>query len=160
MQASHATRPAIVGDKVLAASRQVWLAGLGAAVVTRDWAEKEAGQVFRTLVREGTAVESRAIRLVGNRVETSVTRANAMLRRARSTLQVAIKDYADSAITLVRESLPRALPRMELAATLRQVAGTPTRTKRAVKTVRAKSVTRVKRAKRSGRPTGKRTAKR
>ena len=48
-----------VSGTVIAASRQVWLAGLGAAVVTRDWAEREAGQVFRTLVKEGTAVESR-----------------------------------------------------------------------------------------------------
>ena len=38
-----------------AASRQVWLAGLGAAVVTRDWAERSAAPVFRTLVKEGTA---------------------------------------------------------------------------------------------------------
>ena len=29
-----------VGDTVFAASRQVWLAGLGAAVVTRDWARE------------------------------------------------------------------------------------------------------------------------
>ena len=49
-----------VGDAVLAASRQVWLASLGAAVVTRDWAQTEAGNVFRTLVKEGTAVESQA----------------------------------------------------------------------------------------------------
>ena len=45
----------------IAASRQVWLASLGAAVVTRDWAQREAGSVFRTLVKEGTAVESKAI---------------------------------------------------------------------------------------------------
>jgi len=30
-----------VGDAVLNASRQVWLASLGAAVVTRDWAQSE-----------------------------------------------------------------------------------------------------------------------
>ena len=58
-------RTSQVGDSVVAASRQVWLAGLGAAVVTRGWAEKEAGSVLRNLVREGTAVESRAIRFVG-----------------------------------------------------------------------------------------------
>ena len=69
---------------MLAASRQVWLAGLGAAVVTRDWAEREAGRVFRTLVKEGTVVESRAIRLVGDRVETSLTRANAMWQQTRA----------------------------------------------------------------------------
>ena len=57
-----------VGDTVFAASRHVWLAGLGAAVVTRDWAEKEGAGVFRTLVKEGAAIESRAIRLVGDQV--------------------------------------------------------------------------------------------
>ena len=67
-----------VSGNVLAASRQVWLAGLGAAVVTREWAEREAATVLRTLVKEGTAVESKAFRMVGNRVETSLTRANAM----------------------------------------------------------------------------------
>ena len=160
MQASNAIRPAIVGDKMLAASRQVWLAGLGAAVVTRDWAGKEAGQVFRTLVREGTAVESRAIRFVGNRVETSVTRANAILRQARNSLQVVVKDYAGSALTLVRESLPRTLPRIELPAMLRQAPHAKAPAKRSVKTVHAKTVKRVKRAKRTARPASKRAAKR
>ena len=56
----------------IAASRQVWLASLGAAVVTRDWVQNEAGTVFKTLVKEGTAVESRAIRLVGDQLEASV----------------------------------------------------------------------------------------
>ena len=74
------------GDNVFAASRQVWLAGLGAAVVARDWAEKEASGVFRTLVKEGTAVESRAIRLVGDQVESSVTKANVVLKRTRATI--------------------------------------------------------------------------
>ena len=90
MQSSHAYRPAAVGEAVKFASRQVWLAGLGAAVVTRDWANKEAGKVFGTLVRQGTVVESRAIRFVGNRVEHSVARASAMIGRARSTLQGAV----------------------------------------------------------------------
>jgi hypothetical protein len=102
----HAIRPAL-GDTMRAASRQVWLAGLGAVVVTREWAGKEAGNVFRTLVREGTAVESRAIRLVGERIDTSVTRANAMWREARSTVEGAVKGYADTAATLVRRTLPQ-----------------------------------------------------
>ena len=37
------------------------------AVVTRDWAQSEAGAAFRTLVQEGTAVEARTIRVVGER---------------------------------------------------------------------------------------------
>src|SRR5947199_4855634 len=74
-----------VGDAVKNASRQVWLASLGAAVVTRDWAQSEAGAAFRALVKEGTAVESRTIRLVGNRIEDSLAVANSFWKRARTT---------------------------------------------------------------------------
>ena len=35
----------------------MWLASLGAAVVTRDWVQSEAGGVFKTLVKEGTVIE-------------------------------------------------------------------------------------------------------
>jgi hypothetical protein len=160
MQASYAIRPAMVGEKMAATARQVWLAGLGAAVVTRDWAEKEAGHVFRQLVREGTAVESRAIRVVGKRVETSVTRANAILRQARGSLQGTVKDYTDGAMTIVRKSLPAGLPRIELPAMLRPAATAKPAKKRPAKTVRAKAVKRVKQAKRAGRPAAKRAAKR
>ena len=158
MQASQATKPAAVGDTVLAASRQVWLAGLGAAVVTRDWAGKEAGAMFRTLVREGTAVESRAIRLVGASVETSVTRANALLRHARATVQSAVKGYADTAVTLVRETLPRALPRIELPPMLRAAkpAAHATRSRRTAAARRAKTVKPVKRAAKGAKRTTKR----
>jgi hypothetical protein len=108
----HATRPAALGDTVRAASRQMWLAGLGAVVVTREWAEKEAGSAFRALVREGTAVESRAMRVVSDRLDTSVARADALWRQARSTVEGAVKGYADGAVSLVR----RTLPQVELAA--------------------------------------------
>ena len=74
-------KPYPFSEAAVAASRKVWLAGLGATVVTRDWVQSEAGRVFRTLVREGTVVESRAIRFVGDQVESSLTRANATWRR-------------------------------------------------------------------------------
>lgn len=122
MQSMPAFRPTQVGDKVLAASRQVWLAGLGAAVVTRDWAGKEAGNVFRNLVREGSQVETRALRFVGQRLETTVTQANTVMRRARRT----IVRYADSAVTMVRD-MPVVLPRVELAAFLRKEKVAPRR---------------------------------
>jgi hypothetical protein len=108
-----------VGDVLFNASRQVWLAGLGAAVVTRDWAEKEAGGVFRNLVREGTAVESRAMRLVGDRLESSFVQANTMWKRARGNVTTVVRAYADTAVTLVRDTLPASLPR---------IAGKPERT--------------------------------
>jgi hypothetical protein len=140
MQASHSYRPAAVGEAVKFASRQVWLAGLGAAIVTRDWANKEAGRMFGTLVREGTAVESRAIRFVGKRVGHSVARANAIIGHARTTLQGAVKDYAGVARTLVRETLPR----IPVPAALRPAAPTRQAPKRARK--RAKPAASVKRA--------------
>jgi hypothetical protein len=56
------------GEAALVASRQVRLAGPGATVVTRDCAS-EAGVVFKTLVKEGTVVESRAIRFFGDQSE-------------------------------------------------------------------------------------------
>jgi hypothetical protein len=102
-----------VGDRVFAASRQLWLASLGAAVVTRDWAEKEAGPLFRNLVKEGTVVESRAVRVVGDRIEGSFARANSVWRQTRSTVTSTVKAYADSAVALVRE-LPRSLPKPEV----------------------------------------------
>jgi Poly(hydroxyalcanoate) granule associated protein (phasin) len=98
-----------VGDTVFAASRQMWLAGLGAAVVTRDWAEKEASGVFRTLVKEGTAVESRAIRIVGDQVESSVTKANVVLKRTRTAIGNVVRVYTNTAAGIV-QSLPRLLP--------------------------------------------------
>ncbi|HEY4139607.1 MAG TPA: phasin family protein [Casimicrobiaceae bacterium] len=106
-----------VGDNMFAASRQVWLAGLGAAVVTRDWAEKEASGVFRTLVKEGTAVESRVIRIVGDRVESSVTKANGVLKQTRAAIETVVRVYSDTAVGLVRQSLPRLLPESAAAKT-------------------------------------------
>lgn len=145
------SRAALVGDTVIAASRQVWLAGLGAAVVTRDWAEKEAGTVFRNLVREGTAVESRAFRLVGDRLETSFTQANTLWKRARRTVGSTVQAYADTAANLVRETLPPSLPKPSIlgldgkpaakrkATRTRKAAVPRTPAKRAKRTVKARS---------------------
>ncbi len=113
------TRAAEVGDTLVRASRQFWLAGLGAAVVTRDWAEKEGGVVFRNLVREGTAIESRAIRFVGDRLEMSFAQANTLWKRTRRTVTTTVRTYADTASTLVRETLPASLPRMAMPVTVK-----------------------------------------
>jgi hypothetical protein len=98
-----------IANPMLNASRQVWLAGLGAAVVTRDWAQSEAGNVFRSLVKEGTIVESRTIRLVGNRLESTFNVANTVWNRARSVA----RKTAGNAVTLVQSNLPNVkLPAM------------------------------------------------
>ena len=150
------------GDAVLAASRQVWLASLGAAVVSREWAQAEAGNVFRTLVKEGTAVESKAIRMVGEGLEGSFTRANAVWRQTRSTVEATVRQLADTAVTLAQKKIPRSLPKVTLTAMLkssstvkakRAAKKTAVRTKRAQKTRATKTV---KRAKRSVRAATKR----
>lgn len=143
-----------VGDAVLAASRQVWLASLGAAVVTRDWAQTEAGNVFRTLVKEGTAVESKAIRMVGDGFEVSFTRANAVWKQARSTVQSTVKQAAETAVTLVQNNMPKSLPKVTLPAMLKTSSTAKTKraakknvakTRRVVKTRATKAVKRAKR---------------
>lgn len=153
MRTSIESRTNPVGDAVLNASRQMWLAGLGAAVVTRDWAQSEAGQVFRTLVKEGTAVESRTIRLVGDRLEGSFAVANTIWKQARTTVQATVKQAADTAVTLVQSNLPKSLPKVTLPAMMKPAAPAKAvkRAKRATKAKRAvtkrapKVVTRAKR---------------
>jgi len=127
-----------IGNPMLNASRQVWLAGLGAAVVTRDWAQSEAGNVFRSLVKEGTIVESRTIRLVGRRLESTFNAANTVWNRARSVA----RKTAGNAVTLVQSNLPNVkLPAMFVAPVKAPAA------KRAVK--RATTAKPVKRARRN-----------
>jgi hypothetical protein len=94
------------GDIMRAAPRQVWLATLGAAAVTRDWAEKEAGSMFRALVNEGAAVESKAIRFIGEGVDTSVKRATRVVRDTRNGVTMSVASLANAASTFVRARLP------------------------------------------------------
>jgi hypothetical protein len=84
-------------DAALAASRQLWLAGLGAAAYTREWAKNEAGKNFRALVREGSAVESQAVRMLDKRIERSVATANVLWKHARATAMSAAAKVADNA---------------------------------------------------------------
>ena len=125
------------GDAVFAASRQVWLASLGAAVVSREWAQAEAGNVFRTLIKEGTAVESKAIRMVGEGLDVSFTRANAVWRQTRSTVEATVRQLADTAVTLAQKKIPRSLPKVKLPAMLKTSA--PVKTQRAAKKTVAKT---------------------
>jgi hypothetical protein len=135
----------VIANPMLNASRQVWLASLGAAVVTRDWAQSEAGNVFRSLVKEGTLVESRTIRLVGDRLESTITVANTMIKRARS----AVAKTAGTAVTIVQSNLPNVkLPAMFVAPAKPATSAKAAKpAKRAAKRVAAKPVKRVRRNK-------------
>jgi hypothetical protein len=86
-----------ITEAAINASRQMWLAGLGAAAVTRDWARTEAGKTFRTLVKEGSALESKAIRDLSKRVETSVGTATSLWRQTRATVVTAANAIVDNA---------------------------------------------------------------
>ncbi len=107
-------QPNRISEAAIHASRQMWLASLGAAVVTRDWVQTEAGGVFKTLVKEGTVIESRAIRFVGDRIETSVSFANSVWKETRKTVESTVKQAADTAVTIAQQVLPRSLPAFEL----------------------------------------------
>jgi len=88
-----------VADAALAASRQVWLAGLGAAVVTREWARNDAGHMFRALVKEGSTVESRTLRVIGRRIESSIALATTAWNRARDTARTTVDGLVETAAT-------------------------------------------------------------
>jgi hypothetical protein len=131
----NATR---VADAALAASRQVWLAGLGAATVSRQWARNDAGHVFRTLVKEGSAMETRALRVIGKQIDSSLAVATSTWNKARHTALTTVNGLVDTAAA--------ALPRLKApVVALRKAATKPGKT-----ASRAKP-RKVRRAKRSTR---------
>jgi len=86
-----------LADAAFAASRQVWLAGLGAAAVTRHWAQNDARNTLRALVKQGSAVETQAIRVLGNGVETSIATASSIWNRTREQVRATVTAIADTA---------------------------------------------------------------
>jgi hypothetical protein len=102
---------------LIAAPRHLWLATLGAAAVTREWAERDAAAMFRSLVKEGTVVESRAINLVSRGIGTSMKRANALARDARSGVKSSVESLANAASTFVRTKVPTVRAKLELEST-------------------------------------------
>jgi hypothetical protein len=109
-----------LADAAFAASRQVWLAGLGAASVTRHWARNDAGRTLRALIKQGSAVETQAMRVLGNGVETSLATASSIWNRTREQVRSTVTAIADTAAAAlpqmkasvkVRRSAPAAKPR-------------------------------------------------
>ena len=146
------------GDVVRNASRQVWLASLGAAVVTREWAQAEAPRVIRSLVKEGTLVESRTMRVVGDRLEGTFTRANMIWQRASNQMKSTMRQAAGSAMTLVQSNLPNVkLPAM-FAPAAKKAAPAAKRAAKNVRTTKPRKSKPVKTAKRATR-TKARTSK-
>ena len=144
-------QPNRISEAAIHASRQMWLASLGAAVVTRDWVQSEAGDVFKTLVKEGTVIESRAIRFVGDRIETSVSFANSVWKETRKTVESTVKQAADTAVSIAQQVLPRSLPAFELPGMPKAVKAKKARrtAKVAKKPARASVAKRAKRARKA-----------
>ena len=90
-------------DTAFGASRQVWLAGLGAAGVARDWAREDAGNAFRALVKEGSAVEKHMANVLGKQIDISISVATDALTKARETALAAVSGLVDAAFA----SLPK-----------------------------------------------------
>ena len=148
-QAATNFQPFQFGEDALNASRQVWLASLGAAAVTRDWVKTEATHKFKTLVKEGTVVESRAVAFVGDQIEGSMNRANRIWKRTRSTVETTVKQAADNAVAFAQQALPIALPKIELPMLAKKPAPARKRAAKAAKPAR-KAVAKVaKKAKRA-----------
>jgi len=148
-------QPNRIGEAAIHASRQMWLASLGAAVVTRDWVQSEAGGAFKTLVKEGTVIESRAIRFVGDRIETSVSFANSVWKETRKTVESTVKQAADTAVNIAQQVLPRSLPAFELPGMPKAVKAKKAR--RAAKVAKRPARTSAaKRAKRARKPATRR----
>jgi hypothetical protein len=152
MKSNLNLQPNRFGEAAINASRQMWLASLGAAVVTRDWVQSEAGDAFKTLVKEGTVVESRAIRFVGDRIENSVSFANSVWKETRKTVESTVRQAADTAVSIAQQVLPKSLPAFELPGIAK--AGKAKRAVKAKKPARAVKV--AKRAKRGRKPATKR----
>ena len=129
-----------ISDAAFAASRQVWLAGLGAAAVTREWARTEAGRTFRTLVKHGSTVENRAIRVLGDRIETSIANATSIWKQTRATVMTTASTLAETANA--------ALSQLKAPTVTRKA---PAKARKVVKTAKKSAVRATRRSKRAAR---------
>ena len=129
-----------ISDAAFAASRQVWLAGLGAAAVTREWARTEAGRTFRTLVKHGSTVENRAIRVLGDRIETSIANATSIWKQTRATVMTTASTLAETANA--------ALSQFKAPTVTRKA---PAKARKVVKTAKKRAVRAPRRSKRAAR---------
>jgi hypothetical protein len=95
-----------LAESALIASRQPWLASLGAASMSREWVRHEAGNTLRALVRKGSAVEKNAMEVIGGRVESSVATAASLWRIARATALATANRLAETASSMRSVTMP------------------------------------------------------
>lgn len=129
-------------EAAIAASRQTWLATLGAAAITRKWTRDEARTTFRTLVKQGSAVEKQAISALGDQIETGIAGARSLWRVARRAALTAANEIATTASAVLpgigaaaRRPAKKTASKLRKRSAGRKV-GSPGRGKRAVRTTR------------------------
>jgi hypothetical protein len=120
-------------DAAIAASRQVWLAGLGAAMVTRDWARNDAGDVFRALVKEGASIETQAKRVIGKQLDLSITAATSVISKARTAAITTVNGLVDTAASALPKFKAKPVAPVKSKTVKRRVARKTRRGKRASK---------------------------
>ena len=135
-----------ISEAAMNASRQMWLASLGAAALTSDWVQSEARKTFKSLVKEGTVVETRAVTFVSGQIEDSMTRANGVWRQTRATVESGVRQAAETAVALAQKAIPRNLPKIEMPLMAKPAAKRATK---AAKSVKARAVKGAKKAKRA-----------
>jgi hypothetical protein len=106
-------------DTALAASRRVWLAGLGASLLARQWARDEARDTLRACVKRGSSVEAQVLRVVGIRINASLAAASSILRLSRKV--------AASTASALAEEIVKVLPEFMATKPVRRTAATRTR---------------------------------
>ena len=131
-----------LAEAAVAASRQTWLAALGAAAITRKWTRDELRTTFRTLVKHGSAVERQAISALGDQIETGIAGATSLLQVARRAALTAANEIAATASAMlpgirvaVRRPTKKNASKLSKRRSARKVR-TPARGKRAVRTTR------------------------
>lgn len=76
--------------------------------------------MFRTLVKEGSAVESQAIRRVGKHVQTSLRQATTLVNGARNGVRTSVESLAGAASAAV-STIVRTLPAVQASVTAERV---------------------------------------
>ena len=134
-------RASLPGEAVYAACRKAWLAGLGAAAMTRDWLDSGAAPMLRALVKEGTLVEAKARRAVESRVESSYALAGSAWQIARRQAGALVRE--------ARTTVPGMLATLPLPATIARIAAPylaqgakPVRARKSARTTSPKRVAR------------------
>ena len=93
-----------LADAAMMASRQVWLAGLGAATIARRWASRDAVPFFHSLVKQGEIAESTVLHALNAEIGTSAVRAARMWNSTREAVSATVNTLAATAATVLPQA--------------------------------------------------------